>query len=140
MQIFNESVYNALMHNWTRPDGCKDRILDCQEALKEHGPLVANGIKKNYTEICGDFLTECGFNAVEIYQGKADGRGWYDIGHSKYDPFPAPHLYGYLTEGEVLSSLGVPVNYSESSGAVGISFQHTFGKMVTFPFAGATCF
>ncbi|KAK1464134.1 serine carboxypeptidase [Colletotrichum melonis] len=130
MQIFNESVYDALMHNWTRPDGCKDRILDCQEALKEHGPLVANGVKKNYTEICGDFLTECGFNAVEIYQSKDDGRGWYDIGHSKYDPFPAPHLNGYLTEGEVLSSLGVPVNYSESSAAVGISFQNTFDMIL----------
>ncbi|OLN88363.1 Carboxypeptidase S1-like protein A [Colletotrichum chlorophyti] len=127
IQVFNQSSYDRMIYNWTRPNGCKDRILNCQEALKEHGPLLANGVKKNYTEICGPFLEECGFNnAVEMYQTIDNGRGWYDIGHDKHDPFPAPHLYGYLVEGEVLSALGVPVNYSESSGAVGKSFEQTF--------------
>ncbi|GKT76086.1 serine carboxypeptidase [Colletotrichum tofieldiae] len=128
LQVFNQSIHDQLMHNWTRPDGCKDRILDCQKALKEHGPLLAMGTKKNVTEICGQSFEECGFSAVGLYQTIPDGKGWYDIGHDKHDPFPAPHLYGYLTEGDVLSSLGVPVNYSESSGAVGKGFSQTFDE------------
>ncbi|KAK2023101.1 serine carboxypeptidase [Colletotrichum zoysiae] len=125
IQAFNQSVHDALMHNWTRPNGGRDQVLDCREALKEHGPFVANGGKKNVTEVCGHFLA--GWNeAVNTYLAMPDGKGWYDIAHDRHDPFPAPHLYGYLTEADVLSSLGVPVNYSESAGAVGRSFSHTF--------------
>ncbi|KAK6227430.1 serine carboxypeptidase [Colletotrichum tabaci] len=130
IQVFNQSIHDRLLHNWTRPDGCRDLILGCQEALKEHGPLVAKGVKTNATEVCWVFLEECGYNAAMLYQTIPDGKGWYDIGHDRNDPFPAPHMYGYLTEGEVLSSLGVPVNYSESSGAVGKGFGQTFDMIL----------
>lgn len=133
IQVFNQSIHDRLLHNWTRPDGCRDLILGCQEALKEHGPLVAKGVKTNATEVCWLFLEECGYSAAMLYQTIPDGKGWYDIGHDRNDPFPAPHMYGYLTEGEVLSSLGVPVNYSESSGAVGKGFGQTFGKTALLP-------
>ncbi|KAI8196176.1 Carboxypeptidase S1-like protein A [Colletotrichum sp. SAR 10_65] len=123
IQVFNQSIYDELMYNWTRPNGCRQQMADCQDALKEHGPLLASG-KKNYTEICGGLTSECENKAVELYQ--SIGNGWYDIGHPKHDPFPAPHLYGYLIEEEVLSSLGVPVNYSESSSAVGRAFNENF--------------
>ena len=35
-------------------------------------------------------------------------------------------MYGYLTQESVLSALGVPVNYSEHSGAVAAVFDGTF--------------
>ncbi|KAJ0374572.1 hypothetical protein COL26b_007191 [Colletotrichum chrysophilum] len=123
IQVFNQSIYDELIYNWTRPNGCRQQMADCQDALKEHGPLLASG-KKNYTEICGGFTSECENKAVGLYQ--SIGNGWYDIGHPKHDPFPAPHLYGYLIDEEVLSSLGVPVNYSESSSAVGRAFNENF--------------
>ncbi|KAF9869744.1 serine carboxypeptidase [Colletotrichum karsti] len=123
IQVFNQSIYDELMYNWTRPDGCRQQIADCQQALKEHGPLLMSQ-KRNFTEICGRAAAGCESNAVELYQ--TFGNGWYDIGHPKNDPFPRPYLYGYLLQEEVLSSLGVPVNYSESSGAVGKAFDHSF--------------
>ncbi|KAK2016853.1 serine carboxypeptidase [Colletotrichum eremochloae] len=129
IQAFNQSIHDQLMHNWTRPNGCRDQILDCQKALREHGPFLANGVKKNVTQICGQSFQDC-TKAPELYQTMPDGKGWYDIAHDRYDPFPAPHLYGYLTEGEVLSSLGVPVNYTESAGAVGRGFSQTFDMVL----------
>ncbi|KAK2765261.1 carboxypeptidase s1 [Colletotrichum kahawae] len=123
IQVFNQSIYDELMYNWTRPNGCRQQMADCQDALKEHGPLLASG-KKNYTEICGGFTSECQMKSVELYH--SIGNAWYDIGHPKHDPFPAPHLYGYLIEQEVLSSLGVPVNYSEGSIAVSRAFNENF--------------
>ncbi|KAL0936069.1 carboxypeptidase s1 [Colletotrichum truncatum] len=124
IQVFNQSIYEELMYNWTRPQGCREQVADCQDALKRHGPLFANDHKRNYTEICGGVSQDCLFNAVSLYQSMDNG--WYDIGHPKHDPFPAPHLYGYLLESEILSSLGVPVNYSEASGAVGKAFDSTY--------------
>ncbi|KAK1968290.1 serine carboxypeptidase [Colletotrichum sublineola] len=129
IQAFNQSIHDQLMHNWTRPNGCRDQILDCQKALREHGPFLENGVKKNVTQICGQSFQDC-TKAPELYQTMPDGKGWYDIAHDRYDPFPAPHLYGYLTEGEVLSSLGVPVNYTESAGAVGRGFSQTFDMVL----------
>lgn len=113
------------MTNWTRPGGCREQVVECQEALKRHGPMVVDAKKKNLTEICEGLAGDC-INAVTMYQDF--GNGWYDIGHPKHDPFPAPNMYGYLLEGEVLSSLGVPVNYSESSAAVGRAFGESYGK------------
>ena len=50
-------------------------------------------------------------------------RAWYDISHPKADPFPAPYLYGYLSQHWVQKALGVPVNYTESSDAVSLAFE-----------------
>ncbi|TQN65573.1 Carboxypeptidase S1-like protein A, partial [Colletotrichum shisoi] len=122
IRVFNQSIHDRLLHNWTRPDGCRDLVLGCQAALKEHGPLVAKGVKTNATEACWLFREE--------RSRTAGGGHWYDIGHDRNDPFPAPHMYGYLTEGEVLSSLGVSVNYSESGGAVGRGFSQTFDMIL----------
>ncbi|KAF6829341.1 carboxypeptidase s1 [Colletotrichum plurivorum] len=122
IQVFNESLHEELMTNWTRPGGCREQVIECQEALKKHGPMLLD-TKKNLTEICGGVQDDC-INSVMLYQ--TWGNGWYDIGHPKHDPFPAPNMYGYLLEAEVLSSLGVPVNYSESSGAVGRAFGESY--------------
>ncbi|KAK8107050.1 Carboxypeptidase S1-like protein A [Apiospora kogelbergensis] len=45
IQAFNQSTYDELMHNWMKPNGCKERINQCQAALKDledlaRGPRV----------------------------------------------------------------------------------------------------
>lgn len=52
--------------------------------------------------------------------------GFYDIAHPAADPFPPPHLYGFLAEESVLAALGVPVNYTAASIAVGQAFDATY--------------
>lgn len=44
---------------------------------------------------------------------------------AKADPFPAPHMYGYLTQAPVLGALGVPVNFSATSFAVSERFSES---------------
>lgn len=125
IQIFNQSLYEELMHNWTRPNGCKEQISACQDALKGYDPIFVIREKKNLTEICGGITDECQDRAIEAYL-ETQQRGWFDIGHPAHDPFPPPHIYGYLTEESVLSALGVPVNYSQASMAVYKQFANTY--------------
>ncbi|KAI0005255.1 carboxypeptidase C [Xylariaceae sp. FL0662B] len=114
IQVFNETVYDELLYNWTRPGGCKGRVLACQEALKS----------SDWEEVCGALTAEdegCGGPPFELYnQG---GRAWYDIAHPAADPFPPPYLYGYLMEESVLGALGVPVNFSKQSLAASQAIQ-----------------
>jgi len=40
LQIFNESLYNDLIHECRRPGGCKDKYVACRDALRERDPEV----------------------------------------------------------------------------------------------------
>ena len=51
--------------------------------------------------------------------------GWYDITHPLADPFPAQYFLGYLNQPHVQKALGVPVNFTTSSSAVGRAFVGT---------------
>jgi carboxypeptidase C (cathepsin A) len=124
IQAFNQSLYDELMFNWTRPGGCKERVKNCEQALKDNDPLFMSRGPGDVQKICGDVFGDCGWKAAAIYQTL--DHGWYDIGHPKRDPFPAHYMAGYLTEESVLAALGVPVNYSSSSPAVAADFQNSF--------------
>ncbi|KAK1764020.1 Alpha/Beta hydrolase protein [Phialemonium atrogriseum] len=67
-------------------------------------------------QIFGKVNDECIESVINAYSQQ--GHALYDISRPTNDPFPSPHMYGYLTEGPVLAALGVPVNYSEVSSAV----------------------
>ncbi|KAK2599802.1 hypothetical protein N8I77_011526 [Diaporthe amygdali] len=127
VQIFNQSLHDGLLYNWTRPDGCRDQVKACQDAMEGHGPVFLSLEDKNLSQICSDMDPGCqGLGAANLYQESIPGAGWYDVTHPKNDPFPPPYMYGYLTEESVLAALGVPVNFSETSGAVQQTFQGTF--------------
>ncbi|KAI1859911.1 uncharacterized protein JN550_011830 [Neoarthrinium moseri] len=123
-QVFNESLYNELMHEWTREGGCKERTVACQGALKYRDSPNTGSQGSNWTEVCKSMYEDCVFPAVKFYN-ELDG-GWFDIGHQSADPFPPPYMYGYLMQESVLEALGVPVNYSSSSHAVAENFERTF--------------
>ena len=107
------------MVNFTRPDGCRDQLLTCQSRLRS-SPSLFDDDTVSIADIC-DIDPWCESPATEIYQ-KSD-HGWYDIGHPNEDPFPAPHMHGYLAREEVLAALGSPVNFTRSSEAVSTNFQ-----------------
>ncbi|KAK7919892.1 hypothetical protein PG985_007914 [Apiospora marii] len=131
IEAFNQSTYDELMHNWTKPGGCKQRVSACQFALKDHDAGVlsetAAGKKTNLTEICGGVEDDCWVATIRRYY--AEDRGFYDIAHPLRDPFPPPHLYGYLASAPVLAALGAPVNYSEHSAAVSGDFSETYDML-----------
>ncbi|KAI8948144.1 carboxypeptidase S1 [Xylaria longipes] len=127
IEIFNRTIYEELMYNWTRPDGCKTKVQRCQDSMRDKEPLFTSlsvKRKEDLTPPCNDAAAYCATNDWEQYQ-RLD-HGWYDIAHPKYDPFPAPHMYGYLRQESVLAALGVPVNYSEHSTGAANGFIGTF--------------
>lgn len=94
--------------------------------MEGRGPIFLSLEDKNLSQICTEIHPGCqGLPAAQIYQEITPGAGWYDVAHPKNDPFPPPHMYGYLMQESVLAALGVPVNFSESSGAVAQTFQGT---------------
>ncbi|PYI04632.1 lysosomal protective protein precursor [Aspergillus sclerotiicarbonarius CBS 121057] len=123
LQIFNQSVYEELMDNWTRPGGCRDRAKACEAALKERESDPS--YSKNITEICDALSLECDENGP-ISRYHTFNHGWYDIAHPHNDPFPAKHMLGYLKQESVLAALGVPVNFTEASNAVALQFLNSY--------------
>ncbi|KAE8391260.1 Alpha/Beta hydrolase protein [Aspergillus alliaceus] len=122
IEIFNQTLYESLIHDWRRPGGCRDQIKACQEALKD-SEASASKTQKSISETCGTVGSECEGGIANYFM---TNRGWYDIAHPKNDPFPAHHMRGYLTQESVLQALGVPVNYTYASPVVGDEFQKTY--------------
>ncbi|PYH99849.1 lysosomal protective protein precursor [Aspergillus ellipticus CBS 707.79] len=121
LEIFNQSVYDELIYDWSRPGGCHDRMVACQAAVKDRD---SGHPRDNISEICDGIGLECSDGPITHFH--RENAGWYDIAHPKYDPSPAKHMLGYLTEESVLSALGVPVNFTSSSPAVAKQFRNTF--------------
>lgn len=117
------------MHNYTRPGGCRDQLAACQKRLDGFDVATINrlssqkGDKKKPHDLCDNVQDWCNDPAVQIYQQA--NHGWFDISHPKNDPFPPPHMHGYLTEASVLAALGSPVNFTAASGVVASNFEST---------------
>ncbi|KAI0397971.1 carboxypeptidase C [Xylariaceae sp. FL0594] len=122
--IFNQSLHDELMHNWTRPDGCKAKAQRCQDSMKDKESRFLSA--ENLTGPCDEAALICSLDAWIAYQGPGHDSGWYDIAHPRHDPFPLPHMYGYLREESVLKALGVPVNYTSDSGVTAAAFARTY--------------
>lgn len=125
IQIFNQTIYDSLIDEWTRPDGGRDTITACRKYWNGENLTGLLGEQAELFELCTSFFDT---GATKVYLGELaeeDSGGWYDIAHPRKDPFPSPELYGFMTQESVLSALGVPVNYSSSSRAVSKGFSGT---------------
>ncbi|KAI0123686.1 carboxypeptidase C [Xylariales sp. AK1849] len=131
IQFFNESLYQELWHNFTRPGGCKSQLQACQDALKERDAMHSGMAENQVPQSCADIAEECRGVATQQYFATELG-GLFDIGHPKEDPFPNPHMYGYMMEETTLAALGVPVNFTESSAAV----EEAFGNSIDMAHGG----
>ncbi|KAK0717369.1 Alpha/Beta hydrolase protein [Lasiosphaeria miniovina] len=119
IQLWNQSTYKALLHNWTKPDGCRDQLQRCQDGLERHDARATSS-NPDTTAACVYFEKNCEESPELSYNGSL--RNYYDIGHQAEDPSPAPYMFGYLTEAATLSALGVPVNFSWIGWAVNDAF------------------
>ncbi len=108
------------MHNFTKPGGCRDQILHCQDVLDDRDRVtVLDERDGSWKAICG-IEPDCASPSEKAFRSVDHAR--FDITHHKEDPFPPPHIYGFLSRGEVLEALGVPVNFTASSPAVATNF------------------
>ncbi|KAI1133194.1 carboxypeptidase S1 [Nemania abortiva] len=120
--ITKEDFSNALIA-YHQKGGCQDQILECLHL----GETLDPGMYGNVTEV----NQACKY-ASDFCQNEVEGPytfrkmwGFYDIAHCYLDPVPANQYLYYLADEQVRDALGVPVNYTDISNAVGAAFNLT---------------
>ncbi|KAL1965533.1 hypothetical protein VTN77DRAFT_5616 [Rasamsonia byssochlamydoides] len=103
-------------------DGCQQQILACRNAVAALDPddygdnSDANALCAAAQRYCNDYVIGPYFKS---------GLSPYDISQSVLDPFPPNTYLEYLNTAAVQSAIGVPVNFTSTSGAVVAAFQQT---------------
>ncbi|GAQ45451.1 hypothetical protein AtubIFM56815_011274 [Aspergillus tubingensis] len=119
----NRTLYDRAMDNWSKPGGCRDMIIECRDAGELGDPLMY-GDNETVNGICAEASEYCSREIKSLYTNTS-GRGYYDIAHFTPDAALVPYFVGFLNRPWVQKALGVPVNYTMSSEAVGDSFDST---------------
>jgi carboxypeptidase C (cathepsin A) len=121
IQAVNESIYLSMVDAWEREGGCRDQIAHCIEVAEAYDPDNI-GINATVNRICAAAETFCS-NEVRGPYLEYSNNNYYDLATQNPDPFPASFYYLYLNQPHVQDALGVPLNYTSSSGAVSTAFR-----------------
>lgn len=121
LETINRTSFEGAMHAWSKPGGCKDRILECRRQASQGDPDMT-GHNATVNKVCSDASDFCS-NKVEGPYTDGSGRGYYDISHVEQDPFPPQSFLGFLSQHWVQGALGVPINFTESVDSVGNAFD-----------------
>ncbi|KAK4242920.1 Alpha/Beta hydrolase protein [Achaetomium macrosporum] len=111
-QFYNESLHHAIMHNWTQPNGLRDRLATCVSSLNSssHSPDSNDTL---CTTVFEETITAC----LNLFT-TLTSRSPYDISQPVQNPTS-------------LAALGVPVNYTPLSYAANHAFNATFDPLRT---------
>lgn len=121
IQAVNESIYLSMIDAWEREGGCRDQIAECIEVAEALDPDNL-GINATVNRICMAAETFCS-NEVRGPYLEYSNNNYYDIATQNPDPFPPSFANLYLNQPHVQAALGVPLNYTASSGAVSNAFR-----------------
>ncbi|KAI0444450.1 carboxypeptidase S1 [Xylaria telfairii] len=121
IQAVNESIYLSMIDAWEREGGCRDQIAQCIEVAEASDPDNL-GINATVNTICMAAETFCS-NEVRGPYLEYSNNNYYDIATQNPDPFPPSFANLYLNQPHVQAALGVPLNYTTSSGAVSNAFR-----------------
>ncbi|TPX11653.1 uncharacterized protein E0L32_007632 [Thyridium curvatum] len=117
----NETIYKQMVDAWTKPGGCRDMINDCHAASVVGDP-DDTGKNATVNKICSQAEDYCSTEVRGPYL-RYSGRNYYDMTQLDPDPFPPPFYQGWLNQPHVQAGLGVPLNWTQSSGAVSAAFR-----------------
>jgi carboxypeptidase C (cathepsin A) len=59
LQTINEGIFNSAIEAWSRPDGCRDKIVKCQslaaklDPANQGGNMEVNAVCRDATDFCG---------------------------------------------------------------------------------------
>jgi hypothetical protein len=101
---------------------------ECQQRLSGYDIASVNRGLVSIADVCeGLEVDACEGASINRYLDRSnpDARAWLDIGHPAADPFPPPHMHGWLNDAETQAALGVPVNFSWVAPAVERAFLST---------------
>ncbi|MCJ1448550.1 MAG: hypothetical protein MMC23_009067 [Stictis urceolatum] len=121
IKTVNESTYESMMDHYTRPGGCREQIDQCRALSLLYDP-TNQGFNASVNSVCEDAESYC----TQYIRGpyiSYSGRNYYDFATLDPDPFPPPFYEGYLNQPHVQAALGIPLNWTQSSGPVASAFQ-----------------
>lgn len=117
----NESVNEGMWDALNKPGGCLDMIADCREISVIYDP-ENTGVNSTVNEVCDEAESYC-YEYVRGPYLEVSGRNYYDMATFDPDPFPDPFYVGFLNQPHVQEALGVPLNWTQSSGPVSSAFR-----------------
>ncbi|KAI9676190.1 MAG: hypothetical protein M1817_000935 [Caeruleum heppii] len=123
ISAINKTIADKALNDFTKPNGCKDKILECRKLAAASDPK-GYGNNRTVNLACRDADNYC-TNQLEGPFTEYGRRGYYDIAHVAPDPFPPSFYVGYLNRPWVQAALGVPVNFTESVNSVYYAFSST---------------
>ncbi|ODH28866.1 hypothetical protein ACO22_03855 [Paracoccidioides brasiliensis] len=100
---------------------CLEKISECRRLAATYDPDVIGNVE-NVTSKCYEASNFCANNVEGPYVNQKKW-GYYDMSHCYLDPFPPEYYVGFLARHDVQQALGVPVNFTEFSPAVGNAFN-----------------
>ena len=103
------------------PGGCRDQITHCRSVATTYDP-TQQGLNYTVNKICQAAETFCTNHVRDPYL-LYSGRNYYDFGTFDPDPFLPNWYLGYLNQPHVQQVLGVPLNFTQSSGVVSAAFR-----------------
>ncbi|KAF1988772.1 carboxypeptidase S1-like protein B [Aulographum hederae CBS 113979] len=121
IQSVNESTYNYMVDALNRPGGCRDQINECRSLASKYDP-TNQGFNDGVNLVCQAAESFCSSEVRGPYL-EYSGRNYYDYATFDPDPFPPPFYEGWLNQAHVQAALGVPLNWTQSSGTVSASFR-----------------
>ncbi|KAK3695930.1 hypothetical protein LTR37_018285 [Vermiconidia calcicola] len=121
IEAVNATVHEQMVDALYRDNGCLDRIADCRAISVVSDPEDI-GINGTVNAVCEDAETFCTEHVRDPYL-LYSGRNYYDMATLDPDPFPAPFYVGFLNQPHVQAAIGVPLNWTQSSGPVAEAFR-----------------
>ncbi|KAK2841667.1 hypothetical protein FQN49_006024, partial [Arthroderma sp. PD_2] len=87
IEAYNQSQYEEMVNEFTRPGGCRDQLTRCHEVAAEGDPNFY-GHNETVNKICAEAGDFCSEKLENPYSNT--NLGYYDIAHPVLDPFPPP--------------------------------------------------
>jgi hypothetical protein len=121
IKAVNESRYEAVIDDLYRDGGCLDQIEVCRNLSLAYDP-TNQGFNESVNTICAAAETFCSTNIRDPYFDT--DLNYYDISAPGAASFPPPWYIGWLNQPSIQSSLGVPLNWTQSNSAVSRAFRN----------------
>lgn len=111
-EAMSEEAYVEAMHNYTKPDGCRDLIQQCR-ALGELSDPDEVGLNETVNDLCSSATRYCYLYVLGAYA--ATGRSPFDMASKIPNPYPPSYATGWANRAWVQQELGARIGFTENS-------------------------
>ncbi|KAF2707016.1 alpha/beta-hydrolase [Pleomassaria siparia CBS 279.74] len=123
IQAIDQVTQLNALSDFSTPGGCKDLIAQCRNSMHAKDPQ-GEGDDISTNKICSQAADTCN-DSLNTYTDASSDRSVYDIRVMNPSSFPNYAYLEYLSNADVLRSIGAKVNYTESNTDVWDAFALT---------------